>query len=432
MENKNPKIKISFSKKFLSTYALVGILVLVFSFGFAAGHLSQPGAASIKGGEVKNTETLPDFLKSDVDFQEFWSVWKYVKNNYVHADVPDTKLFYGAISGMVAALGDPYSVYFDPEVSDKFKQELSGSFEGIGAEIGIRDSHLTIIAPLAGTPAAKAGLQSGDMILKIDDRDTTDIALDYAVSIIRGPKGKSVALTIYRQGEDKPQVVSVVRDTIKIDSVRLGTANSTAKKNTPTTTDEFVLEPGGIAYIQLLYFNENTLSDWNKTIQQALDKNPKGIVLDLRNNPGGFLDTAIEIASDWVDGNVVVSEKFRDGSELSHKADRLARLAGIPTVVLVNNGSASASEIVSGALQDYGLAKIVGETTFGKGSVQDVHKFGDGSSVKLTIAEWFTPKGRNINKEGIKPDVSVELTKEEFDAGKDPQLDKAFAILRGK
>lgn len=426
--NKNPRT--NFISRFLVSYSLLTISLLVFVLGFSLGRVSNevlPNQQSY--GEVENKDEIPEYLSEDVDFQEFWRVWEYVQNNYVNSDVSDTQLFYGAMSGLVGALDDPYSVFLNPEISEKFSQELSGSFEGIGAEIGLRDGILTVIAPLAGTPAYKAGLRSGDLILEIDGDDTRGIFLDEAVSDIRGPKGSEVVLTILSEGDDEPREVSITRGTIEIDSVVFSKAGEDDDVRNQDATE---LEEGDIAYIELHYFNENTLSDWNQTIQNILTLNPQGIVLDLRNNPGGFLITAIDIAGEWVNGKDIVLEKLRSGEEIAHTSRRTGRLEGIPTVVLVNGGSASGSEIVAGALQDYDVATVVGEQTFGKGSVQDLKTFRDGSSVKLTIAEWLTPFGRNINEEGITPDVIVEMTREDVENNQDPQLDRAFEILRGE
>lgn len=427
-QNQTQKTKSKLAERFLVIFSLGVILSLIFSFGFAFGQNSFLQAESkLSGGEVKNAQTLPDFLTKDVDFREFWQVWQYLKDNYVKPDVADTQLFYGALAGVVASLNDPYSVFLDPEISNKFEEELSGSFEGIGAEIGLKDDHLTVIAPLSDTPAAKAGLRAGDRVLAIDGVDTTGMALDYAVSIIRGNQGTAVMLTILSNGDKEPREVKIVREKIEIDSVKFTKKDTSGKsENEPG----FSLKDGDFAYIELLYFNENTLADWNKTVQNVLAANPKGIILDLRNNPGGFLTTAIEVAGEWIDGKTVVFEKLRSGDKIAHQANRQARFVGIPTVVLVNKGSASGSEIVAGALQDYKVATLVGETTFGKGSVQDLRKFPDGSSVKLTIAEWLTPNGKNINEAGIKPDFEVERTQADYDQNKDPQLDKALEILK--
>jgi len=332
--NTPEKPKSQFVKRFLFSYSLAIILVLTFALGIALGSVQFGSQASlVKQGQIKNADEIPEFLSQDVDFKQFWNVWQYVQDNFVSSDVSETQLFYGAISGILDSLDDPYSVFFDPDISARFEQELAGSFEGIGAEIGIRDDRLTIIAPLPDTPAEKSGLQAGDIVVAIDEFDTFGIALDYAVSIIRGPKGEEVILTVFREGDDAPHDIPIVRDTIEIDSVRFSRKSSDLING--DEEDEFTLEEGDIAYIELLYFNENTLADWDKTIQTVLLKDPKGIVLDLRNNPGGFLNTAIEVAGDWVDGKVVVSEKLRAGTEIHHAANRRARLEGIPTVVLV-------------------------------------------------------------------------------------------------
>jgi len=424
--NYTEKPKSSFVKKFVVSYALIIILILIFILGFSIGQATWFKYSGPKeGGEVTNKDEIPDYLTGDVNFRQFWQVWNYVRDNYVDSDVPETKLFYGALAGMVGSLGDPYSVFLNPEISERFDAELSGSFEGIGAEIGIKKDRLTIIAPLSDTPADRAGLRPGDKVLAIDGYDTRGISLDYAVSLIRGEKGTEVVLAVLSNGDEEARDVSIVRDKIEIDSVKF------SRKNSGKVEDEgFKLKEDDIAYIELLYFNENTLSDWNKTVQDALAANPKGIIFDLRNNPGGFLSTAIEVAGEWVNGKDVVLESLRDGTRLAHRANRQARFENIPTVVLVNRGSASGSEIVAGALQDYGVATIIGETTFGKGSVQDLKKFKDGSSVKLTIAEWLTPLGRNINEEGIVPDIEIERTREDYDNDLDPQMDKALEILR--
>ncbi|HLC89568.1 MAG TPA: S41 family peptidase [Patescibacteria group bacterium] len=427
----NPNLKLPFYKKILVAYLLLNILVVIFIAGYGAGFLKQNLGQSSQAadGQVLNKEEVPEYLKKDVNFEQFWQVWEYIKENYVKSDISESQLFYGALAGLVASLRDPYSVFLDPDFSKEFSQELAGSFEGIGAEIGLKEGRLTVIAPLPGTPADEAGLKAGDKILAIDDKDTTGMALDYAVSIIRGKKGTEVKLTVITTGDDEPRELKIIRDKIEIDSVRFNRKDTTGKNE---GEEGFSMKEDNIAYVELLYFNENTLGDWNQTVQKILTMNPKGMILDLRNNPGGFLQVAIEVAGEWVDGKTVVAERLRSGAKLEHKAERQARFASIPTVVLVNNGSASGSEIVAGALQDYKAATIVGETTFGKGSVQDLKEFPDGSSVKLTIAEWLTPNGRNINEQGIKPDFEVELTREDYDAGKDPQLDKALEILKNQ
>lgn len=402
----------SFFFKYTVSYAVVVLILASFLGGMVLG--GQQGRVETEkkfvGGSVGNTEKLPEHLSKDVNFDLFWQVWDLVKKNYVHQPVADTKLFYGALSGIVSAVEDPYTVFFDPDTAKKFQQELEGAFEGIGAELGIKNKQLTIIAPLSGTPAERAGLKAGDAILAIGDKDTAGMALDYAVSLIRGAKGTEVNLTIWREGWEKPEDFKIVRDRIEVASVKWEMKND-------------------IAYIEINHFNEDTTRRFNQAIAEILPKNTKGVILDLRNNPGGFLDGAVDIAGEWIENDVIVTEQIDDGQKNEERSDGLARLQNLKTVVLVNEGSASASEIVAGALQDYAKATIVGKKTFGKGSVQNLESLPDGSAVKITVAEWLTPKGRHIDKEGITPDVEVDLTEEDYNANRDPQLDKAIELI---
>ncbi len=321
---------------------------------------------------------------------------------------------YGALSGMVGSLGDPYSVFFDPETTRKFNEELAGKFDGIGAEIGMKHDQIVIIAPLPDSPAQRAGLQAGDKILKIDDKDTAGMPLDIAVSNIRGKKGTSVVLKIFRTGAKEPKDFPITRDTINVRSVT------------------WKMLPGDIGYVKMVYFNETTDALFEEAIQGILAKNPKGIIFDLRNNPGGFLEVGVDVASQWVPaGQVVVTQESQGGGKEEFRARGQARFHGIATVVLVNGGSASASEIVAGALQDYSVAKLIGEKTFGKGSVQTFEPLRNGSSIKITVAHWLTPKGRQINGTGIAPDIEVKMGKDDFEGDKDPQLQKAIDALSG-
>lgn len=390
-----------------------------FMAGVFVGDLRRtPVATRAEGtGQVLNKEAMPAEELHDVDFQAFWEIWKTVKERYVEEPPTDLKMFYGAVAGMVGSLGDPYSVFFDPEYAQKFSKELEGEFEGIGAEIGIKQSQLTVIAPLPGTPADRAGIKSGDRILAIDGIDTTGMLVEDAVSRIRGDKGTEVKLLITREGLKEPKEIAIVRDKITVESVKWKLETKDGKR---------------IGRITITHFNEKTEAKFNEAVRGLLLEDPNGIILDLRNNPGGFLDTAVSVAGEWVPHDVVVVEKFSDGTKKNYASDGRARLADVPTVVLVNGGSASASEIVAGALQDHGKAVLVGEKTYGKGSVQDYSEFTDGSALKLTVALWLTPKGRSINKEGIAPDVEVKMTPEDFDADKDPQYDKAVDLLTGK
>lgn len=357
-----------------------------------------------------NKGALPVDLSHDVDFNEFWQTWNHIRTQYVKQPVSEVKLFYGAMSGMVAALEDPYSIFFEPVMAEKFNQELSGTFDGIGAEVGIKAEKVTIISPLPDSPAEKAGLRSGDVILAIDETDTTGMTIDAAVSKIRGPRGTKVKLNIGRKSV-KPFDVEIVRAPIVVKSVRT----------------EF---KDGIAIIKVTSFAEDTIRGFDKAVKEVLAKGSKGLVLDLRSNPGGYLDAGVALTGEWVKNSVVLIERSADGSEKTYNSNGSSRLSDMPTVILVNEGSASASEILAGALQDYGKAKLVGKKTFGKGSVQDYQQFSDGSSLKLTIAEWLTPEGRFIDKQGIVPDIEVDLTEEDYNAGRDPQMDKALEVMK--
>jgi carboxyl-terminal processing protease len=304
----------------------------------------------------------------------------------------------------------------DPETAQSFAQELKGTFEGIGAEIGIKEGKLVVIAPLPGTPSDRAGLRAGDAILAIDKLDTTGIAVDYAVSLIRGRRGTKVTLTIQRKGETDLKTIEITRARIDVPSVR----------------GELKALPGGkgqVAYLRVVHFAEDTDVKFREQWAQLVGRAPKGVVLDLRNDPGGYLNQAIALASHWVGEGVIVREQGQPPQYVTHESVGPGDLSGVPTVILVNQGSASASEIVTGALQDYRLATVVGEQTFGKGSVQDIQQFDDGSQVKLTIAKWFTPQGRSIDTNGLKPDIEVKFTKEDADKGLDPQLDRALELL---
>jgi len=295
----------------------------------------------------------------------------------------------------------------------------------------VKNNQLVIVAPLSGSPAERAGLKAGDKILYIDDFDTTGINVNDAVNRIRGPKGTKVVLTIWRGQETKERKITVTRDTIKIVSASWQAEEKEVTKTVQKDgqpVEEKVNEK--IAVIKLSNFNEDTNTRLIKVINEILTSNVQGIILDLRGNPGGYIDQAIDIASHWLPaGQTVVSEKFADGKITQHLASGQAELKNYKTAVLINGGSASASEIVAGAFQDHKIATIVGEQSFGKGSVQSLENYPDGSAVKLTVARWLTPNGTTIDKQGITPDVKVELTEDDFNNGKDPQLDKAMELL---
>lgn len=376
-------------------YILFGsVIALALISGMLLGRFFTLRSALFnEDGKVEITKVLDLYSKtksSGVSFDQFWEVWDVVKNEYVDKPVDDTKLFYGAIEGMVAGLGDQNSVYFSPEKAEEFARDLSGEFEGIGAEIGLRDGQLLVVAPLPESPAERAGLRTGDIILKIDDEDTFGLSVDEAVAKIRGKEGTTVKLSVIHNDSEIIEDIIVTREVI----------------NVPTT--EWKIMENNVAYLRINYFNEDTWGEFDQAVKEMLLKNPKGLILDLRSNPGGYLETSIDVASEWVDDGFIVSEKFNDGTENKYESRGTHRLAGMKTVVLIDGGSASGSEIVAGALQDYKFATLVGETSYGKGSVQDFQVLSDGSALKLTVARWYTPLDRQIDKKGIEPDIVLE------------------------
>ncbi len=385
--------------------ALVGI---VFGSGYFIGQNARPAVEKITSLENKELDK-----PQAVDFSSFWNAWHLVEQEYVDRDELDyEKMVYGSISGLVNSLGDPYSVFMEPKESKKFMDDMSGSFEGIGAEVGIRQGVLTIISPLEGNPAQEAGIKSGDKIIKVDDTLTTDLSLDEAVSLIRGPRGTEVRLLIMRENWEEAREIKVVRDTIKIPII------------------EWSYRENNIAYVQLYHFTENSSAEFARIANQIASKDAQGIVLDLRDNPGGYLNAAVNIASWYLPkGDPVVLEDFGNDDKKAYKSQGYMKLADVPTVILINQGSASASEIVAGALRDLDNVWIVGERSFGKGSVQQLEEMLDGSSIKLTVAKWLTPSGVSISEEGIEPDIEAKITEEDIDNMRDPQLDKAIEVL---
>lgn len=394
------------------TLVFVICAIILFSAGWLIkGSIDSNNQLPANEGEVINQYRFYDGIEDDVSFQQFWQVWDLVHELYLHQPLSEKDLFYGAITGMVDALEDPYSVYFDPISAASFNEELEGEYSGIGAEIGKEEDYIIVVAPLSGSPAEVAGLMSGDYIIAVDGEDIIGATVDYAVSIIRGQADTEVVLTIVRNGFDATIEVPITRGDIKINSV------------------EWELRDDGIMYIQLSIFNEDTTALFRQAVQEILTSDAKGIILDLRNDPGGLLTEAINVAGFWIDDDPVVSQRIGDMVE-SYSASGFALLADIPTVVLVDGGSASGSEILAGALQDYNLATLIGEQTFGKGSVQDYYEFDDGSALKVTTAEWLTPLGRSIDKVGITPDIIVEYTIEDYESGATPQLDAAISELK--
>ena len=406
--------------------AAIGLILVALIGGAAFYYGYRIGTKESKVTLIQGVTDLGAGKEKNVDFSLFWDAWSVLREKYVDSkNVSDQDMVYGAISGMLASTGDPYSVFMPPKKADDFNQEISGEFGGIGAEIGIRNDQLIIVAPLKNTPADRAGLRAGDMIAKIDNKDTSGLSTEAAVAKIRGPKGTQVALTIFREGWSDTKEIKITRDAIQIPTLDWKMLNDAGKEDAN----------GKILYIQLYNFYEKSPLLFYQALVQAVDKNPQGIVLDLRNNPGGYLDAAVNIAGWFLDrDSVVVTEKFRaeNDGHTSLKAHGLPILKNTPTVVLINQGSASASEILAGALKDDRGIKLVGKKSFGKGSVQELIPLKADALVKITVAHWLTPNGTVIDKNGIKPDVDVNITEEDIKNKKDPQLEKAVEVLKSE
>ncbi|RJP43090.1 S41 family peptidase [Candidatus Parcubacteria bacterium] len=395
---------------------ILGVAGLLLAAGIAGGSFiagfevgaRTPQTIIVRG--VADVET-PDGV--DADFGVFWQAWKFVENEYLKiGEVDGEKRVYGAISGLVQSLDDPNSVFFPPEENKKFHEELQGSFGGIGAELGIRDEKLVIIAPLKDTPANQAGLRPRDHIAKINASSTDGITIERAVDLIRGPEGTKVTLTIEREEWENPRDIEIVRGIIDI----------------PTL--DFEMKESGIAYFGLHSFNAKASFLFYRAANDSMREGAKGIVLDLRNNPGGYLDVAVDLAGWFLPrGTVVVKEVGRDGNGKEFLAEGSGALRDLPIVVLINEGSASASEILAGTLRDHRGVKLVGARSFGKGTVQQAEALKDGSSLKLTIAHWVLPGGQAIEGTGLDPDVKVERTEGDIEENRDPQLTSAIELL---
>jgi carboxyl-terminal processing protease len=396
------------------------------SFALLVGLVLLVTAAYFLGFQSGIQKAKPEIVYRDnpeiaADFSLFWQAWDTFKENYIYSkDLTDQEMLYGAISGMINSANDSYSVFLKPGDAQKFEEDLSGSFGGIGAQIDIRNNQLMIVSPLKDTPAERAGLKSGDKILKIDDTFTNTIyTVEEAVKLIRGPKRTTVTLTILREEWESSKEFPIIRDIINVPTLdweMLALSEAEGKK---------------IAYIRLYNFNENTPLIFYKAALPAILGGVKGVILDLRNNPGGYLEVAVDLAGWFLkSGDIVVKEKFSSDKQEIFKARGNGALVDLPTVVLVNQGSASASEILAGALRDQRGIKLIGETTFGKGTVQELKKFRDGSEMKISVAQWLLPNGDVIDKKGLTPDIIIKLTEEDVKAERDPQLNKALEIIK--
>ncbi len=390
--------------------AASGITIGIFFAGY------ELGRANPKVVRVENMENTASDTEAAVNFGTFWEAWDVLRNEHLKGAEPkNQEMVYGAIRGLVSSLGDPHTIFLPPEDSKKFEEDVNGNFGGIGAEIGVKDKQLVVIAPLKGNPAEAVGLKAGDKIFGIDGKPTDSLDVNEAVKKIRGEIGTSVVLTVFREGWDKTEDFKIVRANIVI----------------PTLETEFI-DYGGkkMAHISLFAFNQNAPLGFYKEILSASLNGAEGVILDLRNNPGGFLEVAINLAGWFVNkGEIVVSEKFRNGTGDVFRADGNQALKDAPVVILVNKGSASASEILAGALRAIRGTKLIGTDTFGKGTVQELRSLNDNSKIKLTIANWVLPDGNIISEEGLKPDYEVKITDEDIKNKFDSQLEKAKEVL---
>ncbi len=394
--------------------ALVVIVVVTSSFfaGYGAALRSETVgvAAAPMAAPAVPTGTPQDLEKQ---FNLFWEAWNAIDREFYDRKALDNqKRTYGAITGMVEALGDPHTAFASPVQSSVNEGDLKGSFDGIGVTVEMIDRMVVVVAPLPDTPGEKAGIRAGDVIVGINDEKTEGLSLTEAVSRIRGPRGTEVKLTIYRQGLREPLNISVTRSEIKVASV----------------SGEMVADD--VAYIRITSFTESTTKTLVDTVRRLQEQHPRALILDLRNDPGGLLQSSLEVSSIFQKNGVLLYEEDKDGKRTSFSAQRMPVQTDLPMVVLVNRGSASASEIVAGALKDTGRAKLIGQRTFGKGSVQTIRELSDGSTLRITIAHFFTPSGADINQVGIEPDIAVEITDDDRKAGQDPQMEAAVKAVK--
>jgi len=402
------KTKKSRMGRFIFLFLALIAFYAVFSFGYSLGQKGKPVGLGIGAKEVTNTELGKP---GSLDFSLYWEAWNKLKDKSVIS--PDSqKMIYSSISGLLSSVNDPYTVFFTPEDNKRFREDIQGEFDGIGVELVAKNNLLTVVAPLSSSPAEKAGIKSGDIIVEVDGTKTDGVNFNEIIDKIRGTKGTKVSIKIMREGTEEPLIFDVIRDTIVVKSVQWDTKDIDGKK---------------YSVVKINQFGDDTDSLFEQYVNEVVKNKPDGIIIDLRNNPGGYLETSVNLASYFLDGGVVVSEKDRSGQQKEYKVTKKARLKDFKTVVLVNNGSASASEIFAGALQDRKSAEIIGEKSFGKGSVQELIELSDGSAVKITVAKWLTPNGRAINGDGITPDIVLTASEDIKD---DNQLNRAVEFLK--
>lgn len=404
-------------KKVRSVFLGIILLFGVFGAGYYFG-LNGYKAEVEKALNVKISREVPP--SNNVDFNLFWQVWDLLSQKYYDKTklIPG-EMVNGAISGMVSALGDPYTMFLPPKTNKIVDDDLKGKLEGVGIELGFKENTLAVVSPLTDSPAMKAGVKAGDLILHIKDEkkgidiDTTGISIGDAVNHIRGQAGTTVSLTIFRPGNDKPTVIDIVRETINIPSIALS----------------WVGEDEDVAQVKILKFGAETVSEWDKAVREITDKkDAKGVIIDVRNNPGGYMQAAVDIASDFVASNTtIVIQENGDGTKAEFKSTRLPRMLSFKTIVLINGGSASASEILSGALRDKANMKLIGEKSFGKGTIQEPVEINGGSGLHVTVAKWLTPNGTWVHGKGLSPDTEV---KNPEDNSEDLQLKNAIEFFK--
>lgn len=437
--------KLKLKTKFLQLI-LVGLSAALLGYYIGVSKVSFAWKTYSPKLNITSKEPPPSVI--NIDLGLFWTVLEKLENSYYDKKALSAqKLLNGAISGMVQSLDDPYTMYLPPKQNEDFKQGLAGEFEGIGAELGIKDKQIIVIAPLNGMPAQKAGIRAGDYILKVDGKSVEGFTLAQVVDKIRGPKGTNVTLNIYHKDDPKPTDIAVTRGTITIKSVDGKIKKVSEIENISIKDDKKEEKKDGgnndapllgtkdkqVIYVKLSQFGDKTNDEWvamvnDVTIQMKKNgSHVKGLVLDLRNNPGGYLTDAAFIASEFIKEGVIVTQDKGNGEKTNFNVNRKGLLTDIPMVVLINKGSASASEIVSGALRDYNRAKLIGETSFGKGTIQQAEDLGDGAGLHVTIAKWLTPKGTWVHGVGLTPDITVKL--DEKNPSHDTQLEKAVEEL---
>jgi len=396
---------------------LIGAVVVIGVYSGVGEKIAKAASDVVPTLNINlNSGTQP----KEVEFSQFWKAWTMLDQNFVQTHSSSTiptyqQRVYGAISGLTDSFGDPYTVFFPPAEAQVFQEDISGEFGGVGMELALKDKRLTVVAPLKDSPSEKAGVRSGDIVIGVDDKSTEGITVEDAIKVIRGKKGTSVKLTIVRDGSADPIVISVVRDTIQIPIIK------NYKRD------------DGVYMIELYSFSANSADLFRAALRSFVESGSTKLLFDVRGNPGGYLEAAVQMASFFLPtGNIIVSEDSMNKRDtVHHRSLGYNVFAGknLKMVVLIDQGSASASEILAGALQQNNVAKLVGTRSFGKGSVQQLMELGGGAQLKITIARWLTPNGSSISDGGLTPDIKAERTIEDFKASKDPQLDAAIQYL---